>query len=138
MHHPEFVLDRPPEEARLDPDNLHVLLAHLKAAAFELPFTPGEVFGPGPADDLLAFLGEDGHVHAGDDGRWYWASPDNFPASSISLRTAAEENVVIIDTTPDRPNVIGELDLFSAQTQVHEDEMCIRDSRWTTAWPPSW
>ena len=47
VHHPAFLLDRPPEEARLDPDNLHVLLAHLKAAAFELPFAPGEVFGPG-------------------------------------------------------------------------------------------
>jgi len=128
VHHPEFLLDRPPEEARVDPDNLHVLLAHLKAAAFELPFTPGEVFGPGPADDLLAFLAEDGHVHAGDDGRWYWASPDNFPASSISLRTAAEENVVIIDTTPDRPKVIGELDLFSAQTQVHEDAIYLHES----------
>jgi DEAD/DEAH box helicase domain-containing protein len=86
------------------------------------------VFGPGPADELLAFLGEDGHVHAGDDGRWYWASPDNFPASSISLRTAAEENVVIIDTTPDRPRVIGELDLFSAQTQVHEDAIYLHES----------
>jgi DEAD/DEAH box helicase domain-containing protein len=128
VHHPEFLLDLPPEEARLDPDNLHVLLAHLKAATFELPFAPGEVFGPGPADDLLEFLGEDGHVHAGDDGRWYWASPDNFPASSISLRTAAEENVVIIDTTPDRPRVIGELDLFSAQTQVHEDAIYLHES----------
>ena len=128
VHHPEFLLANPPEEARVDPDNLHVLLAHLKAAAFELPFAPGEVFGPGPADELLAFLGEDGHVHAGDDGRWYWASPDNFPASSISLRTAAEENVVIIDTTPDRPRVIGELDLFSAQTQVHEDAIYLHES----------
>ncbi len=128
VHHPEFLLANPPEEARVDPDNLHVLLAHLKAAAFELPFAPGEEFGPGPADDLLAFLGEDGHVHCGDDGRWYWASPDNFPASSISLRTAAEENVVIIDTTPDRPKVIGELDLFSAQTQVHEDAIYLHES----------
>ena len=50
-----------PEEARLDPDNLHVLLAHLRAATFELPFEPGEWFGPGPADDLLAFLGEARH-----------------------------------------------------------------------------
>ena len=30
--------------------------------AFELPFDPGEVFGPGPADDLLAFLGELPHL----------------------------------------------------------------------------
>ena len=48
IHHPEFLLDGQPEEARLDPDNLHVLLAHLRCATFELPFEPGELFGPGP------------------------------------------------------------------------------------------
>jgi DEAD/DEAH box helicase domain-containing protein len=127
VHHPEFLLDGPPEEARVDPDNLHVLLAHLRAAAFELPFEPGERFGPGPADDLLAFLGEEGHVRQAGDGRWYWSS-ENFPASEISLRTAAQENVVIIDTTPDRPNVIGEVDLFAAQTLVHEDAIYLHES----------
>ena len=34
IHHPEFVLGGQPEEARLDPDNLHVLLAHLRADGF--------------------------------------------------------------------------------------------------------
>ena len=127
VHHPEFLLDGTPEEARVDPDNLHVLLAHLRAAAFELPFEPGERFGPGAADDLLAFLGEEGHVRQAGDGRWYWSS-ENFPASEISLRTAAQENVVIIDTTPDRPNVIGEVDLFAAQTLVHEDAIYLHES----------
>ncbi len=125
--HPEFLLDGAPEEARLDPDNLHVLLAHLKAAAFELPFEPGEMFGPAPADDLLAFLAEEGHVRQAGDGRWYWSS-ENFPASEVSLRTAAQENVVIVDTTPDRPKVIGEVDLFSAQTLVHEDAIYLHES----------
>jgi DEAD/DEAH box helicase domain-containing protein len=127
IHHPEFLLDGTPEEARLDPDNLHVLLAHLRAATFELPFDPGEQFGPGPADDLLAFLAEEGHVRQADDARWYWSS-ENFPASEISLRTAAPENVVIIDTTPDRPRVLGEVDLFSAQVLVHERAIYIHDS----------
>src|SRR5436190_12183064 len=72
IHHPEFVLGGRPEEARVDPDNLHVLLAHLRAATFEMPFEPGEVFGPAPADDLLAFLAEEGHVRQASDGRWYW------------------------------------------------------------------
>jgi len=125
--HPEYVLDRTPEEARLDPDNLHVLLAHLRAAAFELPFRNGERFGPDPADDLLAFLAEEGHVRLADDGRWYWAS-ENFPASEISLRSAADENVVIIDTTGDRPRVIGEVDLFAAPTLVHEDAIYLHES----------
>jgi DEAD/DEAH box helicase domain-containing protein len=127
IHHPAFLLDGTPEEARLDPDNLHVLLAHLRAATFELPFEPGEVFGPGPVDDLLAFLAEEAHVRQASDGRWYWAS-ENFPASEISLRTAAPENVVIIDTTPDRPRVLGEVDLFSAQVLVHERAIYIHES----------
>ena len=127
VNHPEFLLEGSPEEARLDPDNLHVLLAHLKAATFELPFEPGEVFGPAPADDLLAFLAEEGHVRQAGDGRWYWSS-ENFPASEISLRTAAPENVVIIDTTPDRPRIIGEVDLFSAQVLVHEQAVYLHES----------
>jgi DEAD/DEAH box helicase domain-containing protein len=127
IHHPEFLIGGRPEEARLDPDNLHVLLAHLRAATFELPFDPGEVFGPSPADDLLAFLAEEGHVRQAGDGRWYWSS-ENFPASEISLRSAAPENVVIIDTTPNRPRVLGEVDLFSAQVLVHERAIYIHES----------
>src|SRR4029079_19614351 len=111
IHHPEVGLGGESEAARLDPDNLHVLLAHLRAATFELPFEPGEWFGPGPADDLLAFLSEEGHVRQAGHGRRDWSS-ENFPASEISLRSAAPENVVIIDTTPDRPRVLGEVDLF--------------------------
>ncbi len=127
VEHPEFLLDSPPEEARLDPDNLHVLLGHLKAATFEMPFEPGERFGPSEAEPLLAFLGEEGLVRRAGDDRWYWSS-DNFPASSVSLRAAAEENVVIIDTTPDRPRVIGEIDIFAAQTLVHEDAIYMHES----------
>ena len=127
IHHPEFLLDRSPEEARIDPDNLHILLAHLRCATFERPFEPGEVFGPGPVDDLLAFIGEEGHVRQAGDGRWYWSS-ENFPASEVSLRAAAPENVVIIDTTPDRPRVLGEVDLFSAQVLVHERAIYIHES----------
>jgi DEAD/DEAH box helicase domain-containing protein len=127
VHHPEFLLDGQSEEARLDPDNLHVLIAHLRCATFELPFEPGEVFGPGPADDLLAFVGESGHIRQADDGRWYWSS-ENFPASEVSLRSAAPENVVIIDTSPDRPRVLGEVDLFSAQVLVHERAIYMHES----------
>ena len=127
VHHPEFLLDGRSEEARLDPDNLHVLIAHLRCATFELPFEPGEVFGPAAADELLAFVAESGHIRQADDGRWYWSS-ENFPASEVSLRSAAPENVVIIDTTPDRPRVLGEVDLFSAQVLVHERAIYMHES----------
>jgi DEAD/DEAH box helicase domain-containing protein len=126
--HPDYLFGASPEEARLDPENIHVLLAHLRAAVFELPFDRGERFGSAAADDLLAFLAEEGHVRLADDGRWYWAS-ENFPASEISLRAAAPENVLIIDTGPARPRVLGEVDLFAARVLVHEKAIYLHDSR---------
>ena len=53
--HPEYLFDVSPEEARLDPTNLHVLLAHVRAAAFELPFDSGDSLSGVPTDDLLGF-----------------------------------------------------------------------------------
>jgi DEAD/DEAH box helicase domain-containing protein len=126
--HPEYLFGASPEEARLDPENLHVLLAHLRAATFELPFDPGDRFGSADTDELLAFLAEEGHVRQAADGRWYWAS-ENFPASEISLRVASPENVVIIDTGGPRPRVIGEVDLFAAPTLVHENAIYLHESR---------
>lgn len=40
--HPDYLFGRSPEEARIDPDNLLILLDHLRCAAFELPFTVAE------------------------------------------------------------------------------------------------
>ena len=68
-----------------------------------------------------------GTVRQADDGRWYWSS-ENFPASEVSLRAAAPENVVIIDTTPDRPRVLGEVDLFAAQVLVHQHAIYLHES----------
>jgi len=126
--HPEYLFEATPEEARLDPENVHVLLAHLRAAAFELPFAPGETFGSAPADDLLPFLAEEAHVREASDGRWYWAS-ENFPASEINLRLGAPENVLIIDTGPERPRVLGEVDLFAARMLVHQKAIYLHDSQ---------
>ena len=88
IHHPEFLLEGTPEEARLDPDNLHVLLAHLRAATFELPFEPGEVFGPG-AGRRPARVPRRGGARPPGRRRALVLVSENFPASEISLRTAA-------------------------------------------------
>jgi DEAD/DEAH box helicase domain-containing protein len=128
-NHPDFLFDAAPEEARLDPTNLHVLLGHVRSATFELPFNSGDALAGVPTDELLAFLAEEGHVRLADDNRWYWAS-ENFPASEVSLRSGAPENVVIIDTTGHpRPIVIGEIDLFAAPVMVHDNAIYIHESR---------
>ena len=45
---PDYVLDANAEEARIDPDNVEILVQHLKCAAFELSFRLGPV-GPDSA-----------------------------------------------------------------------------------------
>ena len=45
VRHPSYFFDASPEHALINPDNLHILVDHVKCAAFELPFTDGEAFG---------------------------------------------------------------------------------------------
>jgi DEAD/DEAH box helicase domain-containing protein len=121
--HPEYFFSQPPEHALVNPDNLLILLSHIKCAAFELPFEQGERFGDQSIDQILQFLEEQGILHkAGDTYHW---SADAYPAEEISLRTAARDNFVIIDTSAREPRVIGEVDSFSAPTTIHEDAIYI-------------
>jgi DEAD/DEAH box helicase domain-containing protein len=126
--HPDYFFDRTPEHGLVNPDNLHLLLDHLKASAFELPVPAGEQFGVPETPLLLDVLEEDGMLRRAGDDRYYW-SHENFPASAFSLRSAAQENVVVIDTTGDRHRVIGEVDLFAAPMLVHEQAIYIHEGR---------
>ena len=118
VEQPDMILDRSPEAARLDPNNLIILVDHLKCAAFELPFQKGERFGRVETEDVLEFLVDAQILHERAD-RYYWMA-DAFPAHDISLRTSDQENVVIVDQTAQH-QVIGEMDTFSAMTLLHDE-----------------
>ncbi|WAA11241.1 DEAD/DEAH box helicase [Fervidibacillus albus] len=120
IQHPEHFLRQSPETARINPDNLIILVDHLKCAAYELPFREGERFGEMEVEDILDYLMEK-QILVFRKGKYHWMS-DAFPAHEISLRSATRENVVIIDRTfVDRVKVIGEMDTFSALTLLHEE-----------------
>ena len=127
--HPDYFLRKSPENALLNPDNLYILMSHFKCAAFELPFEDGDRFGSAPGtEELLDYLSEEGilrHV----EGRYHWSTED-FPASEISLRSAAAENFVIIDITdPARHRVIGEMDRFTVPMLLHENAIYMHEGR---------
>jgi DEAD/DEAH box helicase domain-containing protein len=124
--HPEYLFDSSPEHGLVNPDNLYVLLNHLRASTFELPVPAAERFGIDETPTLLDVLSEDGWIRRADDDRYYW-SHENFPASDFSLRSGAPENVVIVDTTGDRHRVLGEVDLFAAPLLVHEKAIYIHE-----------
>jgi len=117
--HPEYLLGRAPEEARIDPDNPFVLADHLKCAAFELPFQDGEQFGRLPGEVVGGMFEhmEQSHIVHRVGGRTLWSN-DAFPASTVSLRNIPGENFVVIDQ--DAGKIIAEVDFVSAHTMLHE------------------
>ncbi|WP_413362510.1 DEAD/DEAH box helicase [Lysinibacillus sp. 3P01SB] len=119
VNHPTYFFGTHPEEARINPDNIIILMDHLKCAAFELPFSMTDTYGEFTVQELLAYLEEEG-VLVKTSTQWHWMS-DRFPAHEISLRSAAQENVVIIDMTLPQNKVIGEMDTYSAMTLLHEE-----------------
>ncbi len=122
IQHPEYFFSRSPENGYIDPGNIFIQTDQLKCALFELPFEEGETFGDDtPA--LLESLAEKGVIrHAG--VKWYWADR-SYPAENVSLRTSTAENVVIVDTTRGRDEVIGEMDLPSAKLLVFDHAIYI-------------
>ncbi len=115
--HPEAVLGRAPELGLIDPDNLHILVSHVRCAAFELPFADTEQFGAEPLGEILAYLEEKGVLRRAGD-RWHWTE-DAYPADQVSLRTAEPENFTVIDVTAAPPRVIAQVDFDGAPTALH-------------------
>ena len=111
----------------IDPDNMYILLSHLKCAAFELPFQAGELFGGKDVAEYLSFLVDEGILRFVE-GRYYWMS-EVYPANDISLRSASSDNFVIIDTTDGASSVIGEVDRFSAPMLIHEGAIYMHEGR---------
>lgn len=126
IQNPSYFMDRGAEFARINPNNLYILVSHLKCAAFELPFVSGEKFGEMDPAEILDYLADQMILRKVED-RWYWMS-ENYPAVDISLRSASTENFAIIDTTDGTTKVIGEVDRFSAPMLVHEGAIYIHES----------
>ena len=120
VQHPGYFFGRTPEHAHVQPDNLEILVNHLKCAAFELPITPDEKFGAVDVQQLCQRLAEAGFLHRSG-GNWHWVQ-EAYPADTVSLRSVTSDNFIVIDTSSDRngkPEVIGEVNFSSALTTVH-------------------
>jgi DEAD/DEAH box helicase domain-containing protein len=122
IRNPSYFFDASPEHALINPDNLHILLDHVKCAAFELPFTADEAFGHENVQEILQVLAEEGFVHKAD-GQWNWTH-ESYPADAVSLRSVSSDNFVVVDITRGE-QVIGETDFSSAPATLHEKAIYI-------------
>lgn len=134
VQHPDYFFGRSPEHACIQPDNLEILVNHVKCAAFELPLSPDEKFGDVDLPTLCERLAEAGFLHRSGDN-WHWVQ-EAYPADTVSLRSVTSDNFIIIDTSghsedePDgHPEVIGEVDFSSALTTVHPKAIYIHQGQ---------
>ena len=137
--HPDYLFGRSPEHALINPDNLLILLQHLRCAAFELPFRNGENFGrveSARVTEFLQFLQEQGVLHQSGE-KYFWMA-DQYPADSVSLRSASAETVVlqVDDPHPDPPpsktgdgRIVGEVDRESAYWMTHPQAIYLHEGQ---------
>jgi len=122
VRNPSYFFDASPERALIDADNLHILVDHVKCAAFELPFTASEAFGKHDVQEVLGVLAEQGLVHRNpsaveEEAVWTWTN-ESYPADAVSLRSISSDNFVVVDTTRET-RVIGETDFTSGPGTLH-------------------
>jgi DEAD/DEAH box helicase domain-containing protein len=128
VRNPSYFFDASPERALIDPDNLHILVDHIKCAAFELPFGPTETFGRPDVQEILGILSEQGLVHrAGEEAPWTWTN-ESYPADAVSLRSVSSDNFVIVDSTQET-RVIGETDFTSGPATLHPKAIYIVEGK---------
>ena len=123
VRNPSYFFDASPEHALINPDNLHILVDHVKCAAFELPFSTSEAYGRHDVQEVLGVLAESGFVHRAEgsdatDGQWQWTN-ESYPADAVSLRSISSDNFVVVDTTHGA-DVIGETSFNSGPPTLHE------------------
>jgi DEAD/DEAH box helicase domain-containing protein len=129
-HHPEYLFERSPEQALINPDHLLILLNHLRCALFELPFAKGEGFGGLDAnmlDEFLQFLVTNHESHLSNE-KYYWMA-DSYPAANISLRSASPVSVVLQAVIDDVPQTIGTVDGESAYWMAHPGAIYLHEAQ---------
>jgi DEAD/DEAH box helicase domain-containing protein len=133
VQHPDYFFARSPEHACIQPDNLEILINHLKCAAFELPLSPDEKFGAVDLPEICERLAKAGFLHRSG-GNWHWVQ-EAYPADTVSLRSVTSDNFVIVDISghvagrDGRAEVIGEVDFSSALTAVHAKAIYIHQGQ---------
>ncbi|MGM0410080.1 MAG: DEAD/DEAH box helicase [Bacillota bacterium] len=128
IDNPEFFFEKPVESALINPNNLLILMDHIKCAAFELPFTDEEDFGVETTKEILSYL-EDQNILRHKGGRWHWMA-DRYPAEDISLRSASSDDFAVIDQSQKGNNkVIAKVDHFAALTTIHPDAIYIHEGK---------
>jgi DEAD/DEAH box helicase domain-containing protein len=126
VQNPDYFFGQTPEHAYIQPNNLEILVNHLKCAAFELPIRSDEQFGGMEVAAICERLEDAGYLHR-TGNNWHWTE-QAYPADTVSLRAITSDNFVIVDVTG-AAETIGEVDFPSALTTVHPKAIYLHEGQ---------
>lgn len=127
-HHPEYLTERNPEAVLIDPDNLSILLQHVRCACFELPMSVGDRFGNAPQDlieNLLEVLVAN-ELLVKQGNKYFWVA-DQYPSATVSLRSSSNAIVSLRNVHSEGSELIGEIDASSAPWLVHPEAIYLHE-----------
>ncbi|MDP7033576.1 MAG: DEAD/DEAH box helicase [Planctomycetota bacterium] len=111
--HPDWLIDQEAEHAVVDPDNLLIQLAHIRAAAAELPLSLDDLPVFPDIGEVIPILKEAGELREVY-GTFHWCG-DPFPSGDFSLRTTDRDRFKVVNritgttlTEMDRPQTYRE------------------------------
>jgi DEAD/DEAH box helicase domain-containing protein len=121
--HPEYLWDRSPEQALIDPDNPEILRAHLLCAVFEMAMLKTEGFGSLTSDRILPHLQalvQEGKIR--ETGSRFTAALESYPAGEVSLRNAPGQYLINY-----KDDLIGVVDEASAFWMAHPEAIYLQN-----------
>jgi len=126
--HPDYFFGRSPEHVLINPDNLLILLDHIRCAIFEIPFQFDEGYGnlnPDQLQEFFTVIQEEGSLFQTKE-KYFWMA-DDYPAQKISLRNLNTAPINLQVTGNVHQKTIGQIDQASAYWMVHPKAIYIHE-----------
>lgn len=121
---PDWLFTKESENAIVDPNNLLIELAHLRAAAAELPLSLDDIALFPDLGEMIPVLMNAGEVKSLG-GRFAWAGPA-FPAGDYSMRNMDKTRFKLL--SKEDGHEITEMDESQAYHEIHPGAVYMHDS----------
>ncbi|HOD18538.1 MAG TPA: DEAD/DEAH box helicase [Candidatus Cloacimonadota bacterium] len=122
-HHPDYLWERSPEQALIDPNNPEILKAHLLCAVYEMAMLKAEGFGSLSAEQIFPILQklvQEGKIR--ETGNRFIGPPETYPAGEVSLRNAPGQYLINY-----QDELIGIIDEAGAFWMAHPDAIYLQN-----------
>ncbi|MSQ82453.1 MAG: DEAD/DEAH box helicase [Myxococcales bacterium] len=120
---PDWLINQPTEHAVVDRDNLAIQLAHVRAAAAELPLGLDDAVLFPDLGEIVPILRKAGEVRQVADA-WHW-SGNAFPAGDFSLRNVDRDRFKLVNRITGR--TITEMDRHQVYREAHTRAVYLHD-----------